>query len=154
MNTYLRYTAAFVLAFAMSLTSARATPDASPNELTIRPVGNTMTFEQTSFTVQAGEKVTIIFENTATNVAMVHNVVVLTDAGAINRVGTGAIQVGAEAEYIPDDDAILAYTPLAKPGETVEVTFTAPSTPGDYPYICTYPGHYAMMQGTMTVVAP
>ncbi len=47
--------------------------------------------------------------------------------------------------------AILAHTPMSTPGETVQVTFTAPSEPGTYRYICTYPGHYVMMQGTMTV---
>ena len=81
---------------------------------------------------------------------MVHNVVFVTDKGAINRVGQAALSA-SDNEYIPDDDAIFAYTPLAQPGQTVEVTFTAPEEPGDYPYICTFPGHYSMMQGTMTV---
>ena len=40
------------------------------------------------------------------------------------------------------------------PGNSVEVTFTAPSTPGDYPYICTVPGHFYMMKGIMKVTAP
>jgi len=42
-------------------------------------------------------------------------------------------------------------TEVAKPGETVEVTFTAPEEPGAYTYLCTYPGHWATMQGTMRV---
>ena len=49
---------------------------------------------------------------------------------------------------------MLAYTPLATDhGGTSEVTFTAPATPGGYPYICTVPGHYLKMKGTL-VVAP
>jgi azurin len=49
-------------------------------------------------------------------------------------------------------DDIIAHTPMSAPGETVTVEFTAPAE-GDYPYICTYPGHYMTMQGTMHVVS-
>jgi azurin len=123
-------------------------------ELTIQPVGNQMKYEQTEFTVPAGEEITITFENTATSPAMEHNVVVLTsdDDTVVNRVGQAAMGA-ADSEYVPDDEAILAATDMAAPGETVSVTFTAPSEPGTYRYICTFPGHYTVMQGTMTVVA-
>jgi azurin len=121
--------------------------------LTLTPVGNQMAFEQTAFTVKAGSDVTLTFENTATSPAMAHNVVLLADneASTIDRVGQAAVSAAANA-YIPEDDAVLAYTDLAQPGETVTLTFTAPSAPGEYAYICTFPGHYALMQGTMRVV--
>lgn len=120
--------------------------------MTITPVGNKMEFEQTEFTVKAGSEITLTFENTATSPAMEHNVVLLTDnSGAtINRVGQAAMGAAANA-YVPEDKAVPAATGLAKPGETVTLTFTAPSEPGEYAYICTFPGHYAMMQGTMVV---
>ena len=123
-------------------------------EVTIQPVGNQMKYEQTEFTVPAGEEITLTFENTATSPAMEHNVVILTsnDDAVVNRVGQAAMQA-ADNGYVPDDEAILAATDLAAPGETVSVPFTAPSEPGTYRYICTYPGHYTVMQGTMTVVA-
>ena len=123
-------------------------------EVTIQPVGNQMKYEQTEFTVPAGEEITLTFENTATSPAMEHNVVILTstDDAVINRVGQAATGA-ADSEYVPEDDAILAYTSMAKPGETVSMTFTAPSEPGEYRYICTFPGHYLSMQGTMRVVA-
>ncbi len=123
------------------------------DEIVLHPVGNEMRFEQTSFTVQAGQEVTVVFENTATTPAMQHNVVILNsnDDAVVNRVGQAALQAGPDAEYIPDDSAIIAHTPLSQPGETVRVTFTAPSEPGQYRYICTFPGHYVLMQGTMTV---
>lgn len=126
---------------------------ASSDEILIQPVGNEMRYEQTSFTVEAGQEVTIVFENTATTPAMQHNVVVLNsnDDAVVNRIGQAALQAGPDAEYIPEDEAIIAHTPLSQPGETVRVTFTAPSEPGDYRYICTFPGHYMLMQGTMTV---
>lgn len=119
--------------------------------ITITPVGDQMLFEQTEIAVQAGEQVRIVFENTATSAAMQHNVVLLNDEDAINRVGQAALEASA-SDYVPEDDAIIAATSLAQPGETVEVTFTAPDAPGSYVYICTFPGHYLMMQGTMHVV--
>ena len=117
-------------------------------EIVIEPVGNELKFKQTEFTVAPGQTVRLIFKNTST--VMPHNVVVLnTDSPAVvNRVGTAAI---SDPDYVPDDPAILAYTKVAQPGETVEVTFKAPNKPGRYRYICTFPGHYTLMQGVMVV---
>lgn len=143
--------------FTIALTGcggAEAEPEGTPvSAVTITPVGNQMKFEQAEFTVTAGTEVTLTFENTATSPAMEHNVVLLTDNAdaTINRVGQAASGAAATA-YVPEDDAILAYTDLAEPGETVSMTFTAPDEPGEYAYLCTFPGHYAMMQGTMRVV--
>lgn len=121
--------------------------------VTIEPKGNQLLFADTSFTAAPGQKVKIVFNNTATIPAMYHNVVVLDtmDTRVITRVGQATIQ---NMEQIPTDPSILAHTPAAKPGETVEVTFTAPEEPGTYPYICTFPGHYDTMQGTMIVEDP
>ena len=116
------------------------------------PVGNEMQFEQTEFTVSAGQTVHITFNNTADNPAMSHNVVVLQMGADANAVGQAAMRA-VDTEYIPTTnmDDIIAHTPMSAPGETVEVTFTAPSTPGDYMYICTFPGHYMTMTGVMHV---
>lgn len=124
------------------------------SEVTIKPVGNQMKYEQTEFTVEAGTEVSLTFDNVATSPAMKHNVVILNgeDDKVVQRVGNAALQA-ADSGYIPDDDAILAATEMADPGQTVNMTFTAPSEPGTYTYICTFPGHFMMMQGTMTVVA-
>ena len=59
-----------------------------------------------------------------------------------------------ETEFIPADqkDKIIANTGLAGPGETVEVSFVAPKEPGTYPYLCSFPGHYAVgMKGDLVV---
>ena len=43
-------------------------------------------------------------------------------------------------------------TGLAGPNETVEVTFAAPTAPGSYAFVCSFPGHYALgMRGVLTV---
>jgi len=113
-----------------------------------------MRYEQTEFTVQPGQTVHITLNNTADQPAMSHSVVVLRSADVINVVGQSAMGAAA-TDYVPASRQadIIAYTPMSAPGETVEVTFTAPATAGDYPYICTFPGHYPTMQGTMHVVS-
>lgn len=153
--SYLSFVAVIAIALAAcGPTDRPAEGDADDNGVrvvTIQPVGNEMRYEQTEFSVRPGQEVRLIFENTATSEAMHHNVVIIEDRESVDRVGNAALEAGAEADYIPEDNAIIAYTAMAAPGETVEVTFTAPDTEGDYPYICTYPGHYMLMQGTMRV---
>jgi azurin len=125
--------------------------------VTIHPKGNQMKFKETKITVPAGKKVEIVFDNTATSPSMQHNVVVLNKApkqSNFQTVGQGGMQAGSSNDYVPKDaPTVLAHTPIAKPGETVSVTFTTPSEPGEYGYLCTYPGHWATMQGTMVVEA-
>jgi len=45
-------------------------------------------------------------------------------------------------------DRIVSHSALAYPGDTVEWTFVVPP-PGTYPYICTFSGHFTMMQGRL-----
>lgn len=126
-----------------------ATPDPI-KKLTITPVGNQMAFAKTEITVQPGQRLQITFDNTASSPAMQHNLVVLNSSAedVVRRVGQAALSA---ENYVPDDPAIIAATDVAKPGEATSVTFTAPDTPGKYTYVCTYPGHYVQMQGTMIV---
>lgn len=122
-------------------------------EITLQPEGNQMRFAETELTVEAGETVRLVFDNVAESPSMVHNVLILNtnDEDVVERVGTAGQSAGESEGYVPDDDAIIAHTPLAQPGETVEVTFTAPEESGEYTYVCTYPGHWSMMQGTLVV---
>lgn len=85
--------------------------------------------------------------------AMAHNFVLLksgVDATAVARAAARA----SDNAYIPKShkDKIIAHTDLAGGGETVEVTFTVPEKPGEYEYICSFPGHFSGgMKGTLTV---
>lgn len=136
-----------------SSSSSASSGDAA-NTVTIQPQGNQMKFQQTEFTVPADETVELVLENTASSPSMQHNVVLLNEAPSdevFQRVGQAGVKAGSTADYVPDDPAVLDATPIAKPGETVSVTFTTPSEPGEYGYVCTYPGHWATMQGTMIV---
>jgi Azurin len=122
--------------------------------VTLHPKGNQMKYKETEFTVPADTEIELVFENTATSPSMQHNVVLLNEAPSddiFEEVGQAGVKAGANEDYVPDHAAILAATPISKPGETVSVTFTTPSEPGDYGYVCTYPGHWAIMQGTMHV---
>jgi azurin len=128
-------------------------PDTPTTEVTIHTVDDQMLYEDDRFTVPAGEEISLTVDNSGTtSPAMVHNVVILDtmDDEVIDRVGQAALEAGAP-NYIPEDDAIMAYTEMADPGEMKSMTFTAPSEPGEYRFICTYPGHYGVMQGTMVV---
>ena len=122
-------------------------------KITIEPKGNQMKFKQTEFTVAPGQTIKLVFDNTATSPSMQHNVVVInsTEKSVFRRVGEGGMQAGSAKDYVPEDDAILAHTAIAPPGKTVSVTFTVPEQTGDYGYLCTFPGHWATMQGTMHV---
>lgn len=144
-------------------TPAVATADTAPavapeapagevQEVVLRPVGETMAFETTEFTVKAGSKVKLTFINVATSPAMQHNVVILAPGSDINAIGTAGMTAGAAKHYVPDNAAVLFSTEIAMPGETKVVEFTAPA-PGEYPYICTFPGHFVMMRGVMKSVA-
>lgn len=142
---------------AASASSASSTQSASSGEvdrtITLHPKGNQMKYRETEFTVAPGQTIELVFENTATSPSMQHNVVVLntTEAEVFERVGEAGMQAGSANDYVPEDDAIIAYTPMSTPGETVSVTFTVPEQTGDYGYVCTFPGHWATMQGTMRV---
>lgn len=141
---------AVALGLAASLAGDALADPAPPKTITLKPEGNKMAYATTKLTAQPGQKVTIVFENTASSPAMQHNVVVLNtnEEAAIKRVGQAA---ASASNYVPDDPAVLAATGIAKPGETTKVTFTVPDTPGEYTYVCTYPGHYVSMQGTLIV---
>jgi azurin len=75
------------------------------------------------------------------------------DDHVAKQVSEDALTAGLEQQAIPADKSeILAHTNLVKSGESVKVTFTAPTEPGDYTYLCTFPGHYLMgMKGTLVV---
>ena len=125
--------------------------------VTLKPKGNRMKYATTEFSVAPGETVRLVFENTATSPSMQHNVVILTsnDEALFEEVGEAGTRAGSTNDYIPQEDnlreQVLAYTPMSQPGETVEVTFTVPEEPGEHGYLCTFPGHWATMQGTMIV---
>ena len=59
----------------------------------------------------------------------------------------------AEKQYKPDMGEILFFTPLLNPGDEFKLRFKVPDQPGDYPYVCTFPGHWQSMNGIIKVRA-
>jgi putative membrane-bound dehydrogenase-like protein len=112
-----------------------------------------MLFDKDRLVVKAGRPVEIIFENPD---LMPHNFVV-TQPGALEETGLlaeeTATQPGAlERNYVPRSRKILLASRLLQPRESQRLSFSAPSQPGVYPYVCTYPGHWRRMFGALYVV--
>ncbi|MDB5262971.1 MAG: blue (type 1) copper protein [Adhaeribacter sp.] len=108
-------------------------------------------FEPGQFQVKAGSKVKVVFVN---DDDMLHNFVVVLPGTAI-PVGEQAMKLGLEGQqknYIPNTNKVLYHTVLLQPNTTETIYFTAPDKPGEYTYVCTVPGHFYVMQGTMKVV--
>jgi azurin len=108
-------------------------------------------FNPEQFQVKAGSKVQVIFNN---NDDMLHNLVIVILGSAI-QVGETAMKMGLQGQeknYVPDTPKVLFHTYLLQPHTSESIFFTAPEKPGDYTYVCTIPGHFYSMQGTMKVV--
>jgi len=107
-------------------------------------------FDASAITVKAGSKVRLTFNNKD---VMPHNFV-LTDIDAGAEVGQLALQLGAKAaemDYVPSTPKVLEYTSIIDPQKSETIYFNAPSKPGNYPFICSFPGHYVIMKGVVTV---
>lgn len=114
-----------------------------------------MKYNVATIPVKRGEqlRIRLISKGTIPKVAMAHNVVVLESGTDIPKLlADGAAH--RDTDFIPPamTKAVIAKTPFAGPGETVEAIFVVPSRPGTYPFICTFAGHYqAGMKGTLVV---
>ena len=121
--------------------------------ITIKTIKNEMKYDLSEFVVKAGSTVTLVFEN---DDFMQHNLLILAE-GSIEKVGAAADKLAqdpsaADRNYIPRMPEVLQATALVNPNEKVILRFTAPDKPGEYPYVCTFPGHWRIMQGIMKVV--
>jgi azurin len=84
---------------------------------------------------------------------MPHNFVIVK-TGTADKVGEAATKMGLNGErqsYIPNLPDVLYNTRLVGPTESETIYFTAPGKPGQYPFLCTYPGHYLVMRGVLVV---
>jgi putative membrane-bound dehydrogenase-like protein len=119
----------------------------------LKVIKNEMKYDLKTFNVKAGKSVEIIFENPD---FMQHNLVI-GQIGSLDKIGEAANKLaadpkGSEKQYVPDMPEVLFATKLVNPQQVVSLKFTAPIEPGDYPFICTFPGHWSIMNGVMKVV--
>jgi azurin len=100
--------------------------------------------------VKAGSKVRLIFNN---NDDMTHNVVIVAP-GTADEVGKLALDLGLKGpdmNYVPVSAKVLFHTGLLQPNGSESIYFIAPTKPGEYTFVCTYPGHAAVMRGILKV---
>ena len=121
-------------------------------EVTITALPSKMLFDKKSITLPAGRPVAIHFSNPD---EMPHNLVVIK-GGSLEKVGAAADAMalksdGFEKNFVPSLPEVLYATPLLNPGEKQTLSFTTPSEPGEYEFVCTFPGHWMMMRGTIKV---
>ena len=103
------------------------------------------------FTVKLAQPVELTIENLG---IMPHNLLIIKP-GTIELVSQKAFELGdkgAAKNYVPDGDMVLYATKLLNGGGKETIKFTAPATAGDYPFVCTFPGHSFTMRGIMKVV--
>jgi plastocyanin len=125
---------------------------ADAGALRVQAVPIQMQFAPTELRVKAGSTVRLVFVNPD---LMPHNFV-LVAPGAAEAVGGLADAMAAQPtalakHFIPETPQVLHATPLVEPNGRAELNFTAPATPGSYPYLCTFPGHWRIMRGMLVV---
>jgi azurin len=118
-------------------------------------VGDNMKYVPAAITAAPGESIKVVIRHVGQmpKVAMGHNFVLLKK-GVDARKLADKCSSARDTEFILPavKDELLASTRLVGPGETADVTFVAPAARGEYTFICTFPGHFAVgMKGILTV---
>ena len=138
--------------FLLGCAAANGADKKIEHDVAIDTLHGQLRYASEAFAVKPGSLVRVTLDNSD---EMIHNWL-LAKGGKedLARIAEGAMKLGAEGmkkSFIPEDDAILASIGLVLPGKKGSVTFTAPKEIGDYPYICTFPGHSLTMRGVMKV---
>ena len=151
MKQFLSFVITWIFAF-MVTANAEVSP---PREIVIS--GNdAMQFDAKSFDAQTGERIRLTFKNVGSmpKIAMGHNLVVLKlNVDAISFGQKVLASGGSASNPLPKSllGDVIAHTDLLGPGEQETVEFNVPNKAGEYEYVCTFPGHFAMMRGRMVV---
>ena len=109
-----------------------------------------MKYDTPKLTVKAGKKIKLTFANPD---FLPHNIV-LVNPGKTEAVAAAAIAMGAEGfktGFVPPSSDVIWASKLIDHGKEQVIEFTAPTKPGEYPYVCTFPGHAMLMRGVLTV---
>jgi azurin len=135
--------------------SASAAP-AAPAVMTVEITANdAMKFKVTRFEVSPGQDVKLVLVNIGSmpKAAMGHNLVLLKKDADVKAFVDAAVSAMA-TDYFPaaKADQVIAHTKMLGPKQTDEITFTAPTEPGEYTYLCSFPAHFVSgMKGVMVV---
>ena len=152
-------TALGVLLSSLVLADNHEKAEAKSADVKLVITGNdAMQFDKKALEVTEGQVVELTFKNIGAlpKEAMGHNVVILKAGTDLTQFALAASKPDNRPnDFLPQDDnkaKILAHTKLLGPGEDDTITFTAPAA-GKYEYLCTFPGHFAIMRGVLTVKA-
>ncbi len=118
-------------------------------------VGPNLSFEPRVVEASAGETIKL----TLLNPDVVPHNWVLLKPGSLQEVGEAANQLIADPtavarQYVPESPQVLAYTDIVQPREDFSIYLTLPATPGPYPFTCTFPGHWMVMNGVLQLRTP
>lgn len=134
-------------------TSSSTTTQAENGVVEVHIEGNDqMQFNKKEITVQAGQTIKLTLEHVGQlpETVMGHNFVLLKEGTDVTAFAQKAAQA-ADNEYIPEGtNNVIANTEIIGGGESTTIEFQAPG-PGTYTFICSFPGHYVMMQGEFIV---
>ena len=115
-----------------------------------------MRFEQTTLQAFENQPITLVFNNLHPDL---HNVVLLNQGVDVQQFGQALNNYltdpnAIENDYIPpaEMDKVIAATSVLEQGGTQTITIDG-LPPGEYTYLCTVPGHWAVMQGVLTIEA-
>ena len=117
----------------------------------IQTLKEQMKYDRRAFAVAPGMKVRLVFKNPD---AMDHNLI-MVQPGATAEIAMASMMLGAqgiEKDWTPESDKILFATEMLSIDEEDTIEFTAPTERAIYEYLCTYPGHWMLMNGVMHVV--
>jgi azurin len=124
---------------------------ANAKSLSVASKGDELVYDKTSLTAKPGEAIKLTFKNGSAKAAGLQHNLVLVKPGTMDAVSAASIAAGAEKGWLAESPDIIVHTKLLDSGKSETLSFKAPTTPGDYPYFCSFPGHNAMMKGILHV---
>ena len=135
-------------------TEATSEDSANGETVKVEITGNDqMKFNKTEIRVKAGQTVELTLKHVGQLPAasMGHNWVLLKQGADLEAFAMDAIQA-RDNDYIPEGrkDDIIANTKMLGGGESETITFQAPAK-GTYTFLCSFPGHYMVMNGKFIV---
>lgn len=150
----MKTTTILLLSLALLPLAARPLLAAGAETVSIKAY-DTMKFSVTMIEAKPGEKVTVELQNAGSQPkkSMGHNWILLKAGSSASDYANAAIQASAQ-DYQPSSLAseVLASIHLLGPKESAKTTFTAPTVPGSYPFLCSFPAHYQSgMHGKLIV---
>ena len=121
-------------------------------EITLHPdATNPLMYDKKALTVKVGQKVKLTLENKSA-IPQPHNLMLLKPGSKDKVIALANMMLtdpnAMAKQYIPESPDIMYHTNLIQPGQTGSIEFTI-TEPGDYPYLCTFPGHSILMNGIL-----